>query len=181
MARARSWWQMRRIKHRDAVILCVLSAALLLAGELTVPLLAEIYADYLRPVEGDPALFAFRAVLASFAFTTAFGAVLVLLGGWYFMMGRVGRGRFLVGLGIGLTTLTLASRLAYATLVYGSPLLFLIPLATSLAGLGILAGVVAHSLMGQYALLAKKRMREVWRRWQRARRADRRRSRSGAS
>src|SRR5207247_1170095 len=29
MAAARSWWRMRRIKHRDGVALCVLSSALL--------------------------------------------------------------------------------------------------------------------------------------------------------
>ncbi len=175
------WWQLTRIKHRDAIALCVLSAALLLAGELAVGILREIYAQYLEPVQSDPALFLFRAILAAFAFTTAFGAVLVLLGGWYFMQGKVGRGRFLVGLGVGLTSLLLVSRIAYATLVFGTPMAYLIPLATSLTGVGLLAGAVAHTLMGQYALLAKKRMAVVWRRWRRARGPRRRGARRGRS
>src|SRR2546426_4389994 len=166
----RPWWQMRRIKHRDAVALCVLSAAFLLAGELTVPFLAQIYTQYLEPVQRDPALLALRLVLIVLAYTTAFGAVLVLFGGWYFMRGAIPRGRFLVGLGIGLTSLLLVSRLAYATLAYGTPLAYLVPLATSFTGAGILFGVAAHTVMGQYALLVKKRAARAWRRWGRARR-----------
>ena len=98
------WWQLTRIKHRDAIALCVLSAALLLV-----------------------------------------------------------------------------SRIAYATLVFGTPMAYLIPLATSLTGVGLLAGAVAHTLMGQYALLAKKRMAVVWRRWRRARGPRRRGARRGRS
>ncbi len=173
---------MRRIKHRDAVGLSVLAASFLLAGELTVPVLAEIYAKYLLPVEGNPALLALRFLLAAFAFTTALGAILVLLGGWYFMQGRIPRGRFLVGLGVGLTSLTLASKLAYATLVYGTPLAYLVPLATSLTGIGMMFGLAAHTSMGRYALFMKKRMQAAWRRWKRARhpRTVRRHRRSGA-
>ena len=156
--------------HRDAVALCVLSAAFLFAGELTVPVLQELYFQYLQPIQGDPIQLAFRTLLVAFAFTTALGAILVLLGGWYFMQNRVGRGRFLVGLGIGLTAVSLANKVAYATLVYGTPLAFLLPLATSLTGLGILLGVIAHVFMGQYALLMKRRMRVVWRRWRRSHR-----------
>ena len=167
MRRPRPWWQLRRVKHRDAVALCVLSAGLLLAGELMVPVLGEIYARYLLPARQDSLLFVFRILLAGLAFTTALGAVLVLSGGWAFMVGRVGRGRFLVGLGIGLTSITFVSKLAYATLVYGTPLAFLVPLATSLTGLGLLAGLAAHTTMGQYALLMKKRAARAWRRWRR--------------
>jgi len=167
MARARSWWEQRRIKHRDAVVLCILSSAFLLAGELTVPVLQEVFLRYLLPVASNPLLLAFRALLAALAFTTALGAILVLVGGWYFMQGRVGRGRFLVGLGIGFTSLSLVSKLAYYTLVYGTPLAFLVPLATSLSGVGVLLGVGAHTSMSQYALLVKKRAARVWRRWRR--------------
>lgn len=170
VARARSWWQMRRIKHRDAVVLCVLSAAFLLGGELAVPGLGRIYEEHLRPAAGDPLLLAVRALLVLFAFTTAFGAVLVLAGGWFFMQGRIGRGRFLVGLGVGLTSLSLLSKLAYAVLVYGTPLAYLVPLATSLTGVGMILGVAAHTAMSQYALLVKKRAARLWRRWRRARR-----------
>jgi hypothetical protein len=174
MRRERSWWDRKRIKHRDAVVLCILSAAFLFAGELTVPVLQDVFVEYLLPVANDPVLLTVRALLATFAFTTAFGAVLVLVGGWYFMQGRVGRGRFLVGLGIGLTSLSLVSKLAYATLVYGTPLAFLVPLATSLTGIGMLFGVGAHTAMSQYALLVKKRAARLWRRWRRSRRPARR-------
>jgi len=178
MARARSWWRMRRIKHRDAVALSVLSASFLLAGELANPVLLGIYERYLVPVLDRPALLALYTVLALFAFTTAFGVVLVLVGGWYFLQGRIPRGRFVLGLGVGLTSLSLLSRLAYHTLVTGSPVPFLLFLTTSFTGIGVLFGVAAHTLMGRYALFVKKRARDAWRRWRRSRRPSRRASRS---
>lgn len=177
MARARSWWQKRRIKHRDAVALCVLSASFLLAGELSNPVLVEIYARYLAPHLANPPLFLFYGSLAVLGFTTAFGAALVLLGGWYFLQGRIPRGRFFVGLGIGLTSLGFASRLAYHTLTAGSPIPFLEFLTTTLTGVGVLLGLASHTLMGQYALLLKKHARTAWRRWRRSRRPSRRSSR----
>lgn len=164
---------MRRIKHRDAVALCTLSASLLLAGEFANPVLLDIYHRFLEPVLSEPTVLLVRGFLAVFAYTSSFGVVLVLLGGWYFLLGRIGRGRILVGLGVGLTSLSLFSRLAYATLVYGSPLPFLVPLATTFTGLGIMCGVMAHTLMGQYALLLKEHARTVWRRWRRPRRVSR--------
>ena len=173
MASNRSWWRQRRVKHRDAVALCVLSSALLLAGELTTSALGFIYTSYLEPEIGNPPFFALRTFLAVLAFTTAFGAILVLAGGWYFLLGRVSRGRFLVGFGVGFTSLTILSKVAYAVLVSGTPLAFFIPLATTLTGLGILVGAVAHTVMGQYALLLKKHARNALRRWRRARRPGR--------
>ena len=173
MARNRSWWRQRRVKHRDAVALCVLSSALLLAGELTTSALGLIYTSYLAPEIGNPPFFALRTVLAVLAFTTAFGAILVLAGGWYFLLGRVSRGRFLVGFGVGFTSLTILSKVAYSMLVTGSPLTYFIPLATTLTGLGILMGAGAHVVMGQYALLLKKHAKRVWRRWRRARQSSR--------
>jgi len=183
MARTTSWWKARRVKHRDAVVLCVLSSAFLLSAgffselvpEMSFP---EIYEKFLAPVADRPALLLLYTILAVLAFTTAFGVVFVLLGGWYFIRGRVPRGRFFVGFGIGLTSLSLLSRLARATLEQGSPLAFLLPLATSLTGVGILLGVAAHTTMGQYALLLKRHARAAWRRWRRARRAPRRTSRT---
>jgi len=172
MGSPRPWWRQRRVKHRDAVTLCVLSSAFLLAGEIANPVLASLYAEFLAPVLGEPALFAFRALLVFFGFTSAFGAVLVWAGGWYFLRGRVGRGRALVGLGVGLTSLSLVSRLAYYTLVFGSPVPYLVPLATTLTGAGVLFGTAAHMVMGQYALLLKKQAWAAWRRWRRARRAE---------
>ncbi|OGS47924.1 MAG: hypothetical protein A3K68_01060 [Euryarchaeota archaeon RBG_16_68_13] len=169
---------MRRIKHRDAVALSVLSASYLLAGEMANPVLLRIYEEYLVPVLDEPALLVLYAALAVLAFTTAFGAVLVLLGGWYFLQGRISRGRFLVGMGVGLTSLSLLSRLAYHVLVTGSPVPFLLYLTTTLTGLGVLFGVLSHVVMGQYALLLKKHARAAWRRWRRSRRPSRRASRT---
>lgn len=160
------------MKHRDAVALCVLASSFLLAGEIANPVLASLYAQFLAPVLREPAMFAFRAFLVLFGFTTAFGGVLVLSGGWYFLRGRVPRGRALVGLGVGLTSLSLVSRLAYYTLVFGSPVPYLVPLATTLTGLGVLFGTAAHTVMGQYALLLKRQAWAMWRRWRRARRAE---------
>lgn len=173
MTAARAWWQRGRVKHRDAVLLCILSAAFLLAGELATSALRDIFDQYLAPVLSDPPQFLLRAILVVLAFTTSFGAVLVLLGGWSFLHGRIGQGRFLVGLGVGITSLILVSRLAYQTLVSGTPLTYLVPLATSLTGLGILFGVAAHTVMGQYALILKRRAAAVWRRWRRAHRPRR--------
>jgi len=178
MPRAKSWWRTRRIKHRDAVALTVLSSSFLLAGELANPVLLGIYETYLAPRLDEPALLVLYTVLALFAFTTAFGVVLVLLGGWYFLQGRIPRGRFLVGLGVGLTSLSLLSRLAYHTLITGSPAPFLLFLTTSFTGFGILLGVGAHTLMGQYALLLKKHAKSAWRRWRKSRRPSRRASRT---
>lgn len=166
------------MKHRDAVGLSVLSASFLLAGEFANPILLGIYERYLAPFIDEPALLIVYALLALFAFTTAFGVILVLLGGWYFLQGRIPRGRFFVGLGVGLTSLSLLSRLAYHTLVTGTPFSFLLFLTTTFTGLGILLGVAAHTLMGQYALMLKKHAKRAWRRWRKARRPSRRASRT---
>lgn len=176
MAKDRTWWRMRRVKHRDGVALCVLSSALLLAGELTstgVGSLRWIYREYLSASIPNPPLFVFQAVLAVFAFTTAFGAILVSLGGWYFLVGRVSRGRFFVGFGVGFTSLTILSKVAYSMLATGNPVTYFIPLATTLTGIGVLLGAVAHVVMGQYALLLKKHAKRAWRRWRRARQSNR--------
>lgn len=155
MTAARPWWR-RRAKNRDAVAICVLSSACLMAGELVVPVLQEVYVKYIEPALGDPLLLTFRATLVAFAFTTSLGAVLVNLGGWYFLRGLVPRGRFMVGLGVGLTSVSLLNKLSYYTLVYGTPLAFLVPLATSLTGLGILFGLAAYLLMGRFGQVVRK-------------------------
>src|SRR3989442_882620 len=159
MATEKPWWRMRRVKPRDGVALCVLSSALLLAGELTtteVGSLRWIYGQYLSTSVANPPLFVFQAVLALFAFTTAFGAILVSLGGWYFLIGRVGRGRFFVGFGVGFTSLTILRKFAYSMLVTGNPVTFFTPLATTLTGLGVLCGAGGHIGGGQCAPLLKK-------------------------
>src|SRR5881296_622630 len=132
-AKPRSWWRMRQIRHRDAVALAVLSAAFLLAGELVNQDIPSVYEKYIVQSGALNNLgFLFLIVaLIILGFTTYFGGVFVLLGGLHFSWGRVGRGRFLVGL-------------------------------------GILFGIVSHTLMGQYALLLKKHAKRVWRRWRKA-------------
>ena len=169
-AKPRSWWRMRQIRHRDAVALAVLSAAFLLAGELVNQDIPSVYEKYIVQSGALNNLgFLFLIVaLIILGFTTYFGGVFVLLGGLHFSWGRVGRGRFLVGLGIGVSLIGLVSRLAQALLVTGTPLTAIIPYTTSLTGLGILFGIVSHTLMGQYALLLKKHAKRVWRRWRKA-------------
>jgi len=174
MGQPRSWWRRRQVRHRDAVALSVVASACLLAGELANEDLPSLYRRYLAPVAGDPLLFAVNLLLTLLAFTPVFGGILVLLGGIHFSWGRVGHGRFLVSLGVGFSAVGLLSRLAYATLTYGSPLAFLVPLTTTLTGVGLLLGLAAHLVMGEYALLIKRHARSAWRRWRRAHRPTRR-------
>lgn len=166
-AKPRSWWRMRQIRHRDAVALAVLSAASLLAGELVNRDIPSVYETYIlrSGALNNLGVLIVTVALIILAFTTYFGGVFVLLGSLHFSWGRVGRGRFLVGLGIGVSLIGLMSRLAQAILTTGTPVTAIIPYTTSLTGLGILFGFVSHTLMGQYALLLKKHAKRVWRRW----------------
>ena len=161
---------MRQIRHRDAVALAVLSAAFLLAGELVNQDIPSVYEKYILQsgALNNLGFLILIVALIILGFTTYFGGVFVLLGGLHFSWGRVGRGRFLVGLGIGVSLIGLVSRLAQALLVTGTPLTAIIPYTTSLTGLGILFGIVSHTLMGQYALLLKKHAKRVWKRWRKA-------------
>ncbi len=171
MAADRSWWRMRRIKHRDTVVLAVLAASFLLAGELVNNDIPALYDRYILSsgALSNAALLVFIVALVILGFTTYFGGIFVLLGGMHFSWGRVGRGRFLVGLGIGVSLLGFIGRLARATLD-ASPVLELITIASSLTGLGLLFGLASHSLMSQYALMLKKHAKSVFRRWRRTRR-----------
>src|SRR3972149_1531016 len=81
MASTRAWWQLRRVKHRDAIALCAVSAAFLLAGEFTAPIFGEGYAAHLAPFLDRPTEVVLRTGLAIFPFTTAFGAGPLLCGG----------------------------------------------------------------------------------------------------
>jgi hypothetical protein len=170
-AKPRSWWRMRQVRHRDAVALSVISAACLLAGETASQDIQTLYLQYLAPVESNPAVFLYNLVLVILAFTTTFGGILVLLGGLHFSWGRVGRGRFLVGLGIGLSALSFSSRVAYSLLTTGNPVAAAFPGKDGLTAVGIVVGVVSHTLMGQYALMLKKHAKRVWRRWRKAKTA----------
>src|SRR2546422_8687780 len=165
-AKPRSWWRMRQIRHRDAVALAVLSASLLLAGELANQDIQSVYQKYIVPsgALNNPGFLILIVTLVILGFTTYFGGVFVLLGGLHFSWGRVSRGRFLVGLGIGVSLIGLLSRLAQAGLVTGTPLPAIVPYTTSLTGLGILLGFVSHTLMAQYAILLEKHAKRLWRR-----------------
>lgn len=170
MAKPRSWWRMRQIRHRDAVVLSVLSSSFLLAGELVNNDIGTAYRLYLEPYTGDPPRFLVNVILTILGFTTYFGGIFVLLGGLHFSWGRVARGRFLVGLGLGVSLLGLISRLARAALASGTPMTELEQFTTTLTGFGILLGVGSHSLMGQYALMLKKHAKRAWRRWRKTHR-----------
>ena len=180
MAKARSWWRLRQVRHRDAVALSVLSSSCLLAGELANQDISTLYERYILEsgALNNPAFLVLVVALIILGFTTYFGGIFVLLGGLHFSWGRVNRGRFLVGLGIGVSLLGLIGRLARAVLTTGTPLTEILPLTTSLTGLGILLGIGSHSLMGQYALMLKKHAKRVWRRWRKTHRPARRSSRS---
>ncbi len=178
MARVKSWWRLKKVRHRDAVILSVVSSACLLAGEFSsqigyptspVPGIPWLYNQYLAPVQGQPLLFALYGALVVLAFTTTFGGVLVLLGGIHFSWGRVDRGRFLVSLGVGLSALGIMRAMAFATLNTGTPVSFFLSY-TPLVLIGLLIGFVSHLLMGEYALMLKKHAKSAWRRWRRVRR-----------
>ncbi|MGI0148912.1 MAG: hypothetical protein ACREDF_05215 [Thermoplasmata archaeon] len=182
MAKVRSWWRLRQLRHRDAVVLAILSASCLLAGEVANSNISGIYVSYIEPYLNDPPVLVLLVVLTLLGFTTYFGGIFVLLGGLHFSWGRVGRGRFLTGLGLGISLLGLTGRLARAVLTtgkpFGSPFVELLPLTTTLTGLGILFGIVSHTLMGRYALMLKKHARRVWRRWRKSRRPSRRSSKT---
>ncbi|HTD81472.1 MAG TPA: hypothetical protein VK723_04910 [Thermoplasmata archaeon] len=175
MAAKKSWWRARRIKHRDTVVLAVLAASLLLAGEFVnndIPHLIQTYIMEPPGVASNAPLIVVIIALVILGFTTYFGGIFVLLGGMHFSWGRVGRGRFLVGLGIGMSLLGFVGRMARATLD-DRPVLELITIASSLTGLGLLFGLASHSLMSQYALMLKKHGRNVFQRWRRSRRSGR--------
>lgn len=180
MAKPRSWWMLKKIRHRDAVALSVLSSSFLLAGEVSNQHIENLYTDYLAVHLQDPALFLLYVVLVVLAYTTYFGGILVLLGGIHFSWGRVSRGRFLLSLGVGLSFLALLKQFALATL-QGSPFAVLLLFTTSLTGVGLLFGLASHMLMGEYALMLKKHAKTMWRRWRKARRPRRRGARVNSS
>lgn len=191
MAKEKSWWRLRQIRHRDAVILAVLSASCLLAGELTDSVtscisppcsISAIYADYIVPYLNNPPVLIVLVALTLLGFTTYFGGIFVLLGGLHFSWGRIGRGRFLTGLGLGVSLLGLVGRLSRTILTtgkpFGDPLVALFAVNAGLSGAGILIGLASHTLMGHYALMLKKHAKRIWRRWRKSRRPARRSSKS---
>ncbi len=181
MPRVKSWWRLKKVRHRDAVALSVLSSALLLAGQI--PNQRTLYDTYLLPVTSEPLVFIFNVILLVLGFMSYFSGILVLEGGISFLWGYVNRGRFLLSLGVGLSLVGLLNRLAYAVLTTGSPLAAVAFFTTSLVGLGLITGFASYALMHEYALMLKKHARNMWRQWRRSRRPQpvRRRSRGSAS
>jgi hypothetical protein len=191
MAKDKSWWRLRQIRHRDAVILSVLAAAALLGGQLTDNVanctsppcsVGGIYQDYIVPYLNNPPVLVVLIALTLLGFTTYFGGIFVLLGGLHFSWGRISRGRFLMGLGLGVSLLGLIGRLSRTILTtgrpFGDPLVALLAVVAGLSGLGIILGIVSHTLMGEYALMLKKHAKRALRRWRKSRRPARRSSKS---
>ncbi len=181
MARVKSWWRLKKARHRDAVVLSSLSSALLLAGQI--PNTQLLYSQYLASVVGEPLLFFLETTLLVLAYMSYFGGILVLMGGVNFLWGYVSRGRFLLSLGVGLSMLSLLKQLALAILSTGSPWAAVTFFTSSFIGLGLITGFGSYALMHEYALLLKKHARSMWRQWRRARRPRpvRRRTRSSAA
>ncbi len=168
MPKVKSWWRLKKVRHRDAVALSCLSSAFLLAGQL--PTERQLYQQYLLPLSGDPLLFLYNLLLLILAYLSVFGGILVLLGGVNFLWGYVGRGRFLLSLGVGLSLISLLRQIALAVLTTGSPLAAVAYFTTSLVGLGLITGFASYAVMHEYALMLKKHARNMWRQWRRARR-----------
>ena len=181
MPRVKSWWRLKKVRHRDAVVLSVLSAALLLAGQL--PLQQHLYEEYLLPVVHEPLVFVFDVVLLVLAYTSYYGGILVLMGGINFLWGQAGRGRLLLSLGLGIGSIGLLKEVSLAVLSSGSPVTVLVSFATGLTGAGLVVGCASYVLMHEYALMLKKHARSKWRRWQKSRRPTptRRRSRGSSA
>lgn len=169
MAKGQSWWRKRQVRHRDAVILSILSSSCLLADALVRSNLAYLYERFVAPYLNQPPILVALIVLTVLGFTTYFGGIFVLLGGLHFSWGKVGRGRFFIGLGLGVSLLGLISRLARAILEsttvdnpFGSSVDALLAVTTGLTGFGIIFGLASHTLMGRYALMLKKRAKRWW-------------------
>src|SRR5437870_12337086 len=123
-AKPRSWWRMRQIRHRDAVVLSVLAASFLLAGELANQDIQYVYETYIvgSGALGNVGLPLLVVGLIVLGFTTYFGGVFVLLGGLHFSWRRVSRGRLLTSLGIGARLVGFVSRIARSGLPCGPAL-----------------------------------------------------------
>ncbi len=182
MAKPKTWWRLKKVRHRDAVALSALSSALLLAGQIQNQ--AGLYNTYLAAEVHEPLLFVLDVGLIVLAYMSYFGGILVLIGGVNFLWGQVGRGRFLLSLGVGVSLLSLLKQLALSVLNTGSPDAAVTYFTTSLVGLGLITGFASYALMHEYALMLKKHARSAWRQWRRARRprpVPRRRSRGSAN
>src|SRR2546428_8010791 len=101
-AKPRSWWRMRQIRHRDAVVLSVLAASFLLAGELANQDIQYVYETYIirSGALGNVGLLLLVVALIVLGFTTYSGGDFAIPGGLHFCLGRRSRRRVLTSLGI---------------------------------------------------------------------------------
>lgn len=88
-----------------------------------------------------------------------------------------------MGLGTGLSALSLLRLIALFTLTEGQPFLIFSGYAASLSGIGLLLGLGSYVLMHEYSIMLKKHAKSMWRQWRRSRRPRpvRRRSRGSAN
>src|SRR2546421_9666349 len=79
MKKDKSWWRLRQVRHRDAVILSLVSAACLLAAELTETAnsclsppcsVSAIYHDFIVPYLDNPPIVLVLITLTLLGFTT---------------------------------------------------------------------------------------------------------------
>jgi len=147
-----------RMRNRDGVVLAVATAVLLIVGEITNPVLRNYIARYVA-LQANPLLAAGALALVFVAYTPAFGSILALVAAGLFSKNEVSRGRYFLGLGIGLSLLGLISRVALAVLSEDPGVV--VWLATTATGLGVLLGVSAQIVMGSHAMALKKRRRKA--------------------
>ena len=146
------------MRNLDGVVLAVGTAGFLLLGEITNPVLRTLIAEYVVQ-QANPVLAAGAIALVFVAYTPAFGSLLALVAGLLFAQNEVPRGRFFLGLGIGLSLIGLLSKIALAVL--SENLSVVAWLATTATGLGVLFGVSAQLVMGSHAMALKKRWRKI--------------------
>ena len=158
MGRSSLGRRLRKVRNRDGVLLCAATSILLFVGELTNAVLKTVINE---TVETQPnALFAAGALILVFlAYTSAFGAFLAIVAGVLFAHNHVPRGRFFLGLGVGFSLIGLISKFSLSALQGNWN--FILWLATTFTGSGVLCGVVAQIVMGHHAMALKKRWRKL--------------------
>jgi len=147
-----------RIRNRDGVVMAISAAALLLGSELTNPVLRTLIDQYVGQQQ-NPVLAAGSIALVFLAYTSAFGSLLALVAAALFAQNEVPRGRFFLGLGVGLSVIGLTSKIALSLL--SENLSVVAWLATTATGLGVLLGISTQIVMGSHAMALKKRWRTL--------------------
>lgn len=150
--------RLRRIRNLDGVILSIAASLFLFLGELSNPLLRTYIEKYVTN-QPNVAFEAIALVLVVLGYTSAFGSFLALVTAILFSRNEISRGRFFLGLGIGLSLIGLISKLSAAILAADPS--FLIWLGGTLTGLGVLTGIATQIVMGHHAMELKKRLRKL--------------------